>query len=117
MPKITTIGSHSSLQILKGAKDEGLETILITTKKQEAVYKELFPIADQVLTLNSYHDFFDLENYLLEQEAVIVPHGSFVAYVDQAKHEHMRVKYFGNKDVLKWEGDRHKQMEWLGRSP
>jgi 5-formaminoimidazole-4-carboxamide-1-(beta)-D-ribofuranosyl 5'-monophosphate synthetase len=116
MPKITTIGSHSSLQIIKGAKDEGLETILITTKKQEAVYKELFPIADEIITLDSYKDFFDVEQRLMDEDAIIVPHGSFVAYVDQAKHDKMKVKYFGNKDVLKWEGDRHKQMEWLSRA-
>lgn len=116
MPKIATIGSHSSLQILKGARDEGIKTILITTKKQEKVYTELFPIADEIIILDSYNDFFDVEQKLIEEEAIIIPHGSFVAYVDQAKHDKMKVNYFGNKDVLKWEGDRSLQMEWLGRA-
>jgi len=113
MLKIATIGSHSALQILKGAKDEGFSTILISTQKQAKIYTELFPIADEVITLDSYTNFFDVEDYLISQEAVIVPHGSFVAYLDQAKHDLMRVKYFGNKDILKWESSRQKQMQWL----
>jgi len=113
MLKIATIGSHSALQILKGAKDEGFSTILISTQKQAKIYTELFPIADEVITLDSYTNFFDVEDYLISQEAVIVPHGSFVAYLDQAKHDLMRVKYFGNKDILKWESNRQKQMQWL----
>ena len=36
MLKIATIGSHSALQILKGAKDEGFSTILISTQKQRS---------------------------------------------------------------------------------
>ncbi len=113
MPKIATIGSHSALQIIKGAKDEGFATILICTHKQAKIYTELFPIADEVITLDSYANFFDVEDYLIDQEAVIVPHGSFVTYLDQTKHDLMRVKYFGNKDILKWESNRQKQMQWL----
>ncbi len=116
MPKIATIGSHSALQIIKGAKDEGFQTILISTKKQAKVYTELFPIADEVITLDSYHDFFEVEDHLLKQEAIIVPHGSLVAYIDQQKHDQMKVKYFGNKDILKWESSRQKQMEWLSKA-
>ncbi len=116
MPKIATIGSHSALQIVKGAKDEGFQTILISTKKQAKIYTELFPIADEVITLDSYHDFFKVEDYLLKQEAIIVPHGSLVAYIDQQKHDQMKVKYFGNKDILKWESNRQKQMDWLSRA-
>ena len=40
MLKIATIGSHSALQILKGAKDEGFSTILISTQKQAKIYTE-----------------------------------------------------------------------------
>lgn len=31
---IATLGSHCSLQVLKGAKDEGLATLLICEKKK-----------------------------------------------------------------------------------
>ena len=32
MTAIATLGSHCSLQVLKGAKDEGLKTILVCEK-------------------------------------------------------------------------------------
>ena len=35
--KIATIGSHSALQILKGAKDEGFYTISICLKKEKII--------------------------------------------------------------------------------
>jgi len=33
MTSIATLGSHCALQVLKGAKDEGLKTILVCEKK------------------------------------------------------------------------------------
>ena len=38
--KIATIGSHSALQILKGAKDEGFETICVCLKGREKPYPD-----------------------------------------------------------------------------
>ena len=46
MTAIATLGSHCSLQILKGAKDEGLKTILICEKKREKLYMR-FPYIDE----------------------------------------------------------------------
>ena len=36
---ITTLGSHSALQILKGAHDEGFKTLAIALNKQVSFYK------------------------------------------------------------------------------
>jgi len=38
---IGTLGSHCSLQVLKGAKDEGFETLLITQKRGIMYTKDL----------------------------------------------------------------------------
>jgi len=54
--KITTLGSHSALQILKGAKDEGFSTIAVCVKGTEKPYKQ-FKVADKVITIDSYDDF------------------------------------------------------------
>ncbi|MEM0173929.1 MAG: DUF1246 domain-containing protein, partial [Sulfolobaceae archaeon] len=37
---VSTIGSHSSLQILHGAKKEGFETAVITESKRLNFYKQ-----------------------------------------------------------------------------
>ena len=42
--KIATIGSHSALQVFKGAHDEGFETIAICRKGSERPYK-MFGVA------------------------------------------------------------------------
>ena len=36
---IATLGSHSALQILKGAKDEGFSTLLICEENRHSLYK------------------------------------------------------------------------------
>ncbi len=36
---IMTLGSHCSLQVLKGAKDEGFQTLLICEEKRVSLYK------------------------------------------------------------------------------
>ena len=51
--RIATIGSHSALQILKGAKDEGFETIAICEKGRERPYK-MFKVADEIITLDRF---------------------------------------------------------------
>lgn len=116
MPKIATIGSHTALQILKGAKDEGFETIVVCTPLHQKVYKELFPVADTVIEIEDYHKFFDIEQKLISEDAIIIPHGSFVAYLNHEAHKKMRVRYFGNKDILAWESDRKKQKQWLAEA-
>jgi 5-formaminoimidazole-4-carboxamide-1-(beta)-D-ribofuranosyl 5'-monophosphate synthetase len=49
----------------------------------------------------------------LDQDAIIIPHGSFVAYLDHEAHKKMKVRYYGNKDILALESDREAQREWL----
>jgi 5-formaminoimidazole-4-carboxamide-1-(beta)-D-ribofuranosyl 5'-monophosphate synthetase len=53
------------------------------------------------------------EKKLVERNAVVVPHGSFVEYLGMEKNKKMKAKYFGNKHILDWETDRDKQREWL----
>ena len=53
MTAIATLGSHCSLQVLKGAKDEGLKTILVCEKKREKLYRR-FPFIDELIMAVSY---------------------------------------------------------------
>ncbi|KKU55855.1 MAG: 5-formaminoimidazole-4-carboxamide-1-(beta)-D-ribofuranosyl 5'-monophosphate synthetase [Candidatus Amesbacteria bacterium GW2011_GWA2_47_11] len=113
--KIATLGSHSALQILKGAKDEGFRTICIATPDRISLYSR-FNFIDQILKIPSFSDFPKIENILIAQKAIIIPHGSFVAYLGLEANKKMKVSYFGNKKVLDWESDRLKQRLWMEKA-
>jgi 5-formaminoimidazole-4-carboxamide-1-(beta)-D-ribofuranosyl 5'-monophosphate synthetase len=112
---IATLGSHSALQILKGAKDEGFPTLAVVTPHNERLYKS-FAFVDEVIVIPRYGDFPKLESELNRRKLILVPHGSFVAYLSLDEHKRMRTPYFGNKAVLDWEADRMRQREWLIRA-
>ena len=109
---IATIGSHSALQILKGAKDEGFKTLVVCVKGREKPYKS-FNVADEMIIIDSYKDFFKVEKELLEKNCVIIPHASFIEYVGIDNVKDLKIPYFGNKNILCWESNRDKQREWL----
>lgn len=110
---IATIGSHTALQILKGAKDEGFKAIAICTPDSRQVY-ESYQVADQIIEIESYKDYFQIEEELTKQNAIVIPHGSFVSYVgpDRIVKE-MKAMYFGSKGILRWESDRTIERQWL----
>lgn len=109
---IATLGSHSALQILKGAKDEGFATLLITTPNRINFYHQ-YAFIDKIITIPSFAEFPNIEKSLKNKNVIIIPHGSFVAYLGMEKNKKMTLSYFGNKKVLDWESDRLKQMKWL----
>ena len=82
--KITvgTLGSHSALNIFKGAKEEGFDTVCVCKKKSEIVYKR-FPVADQIMTVEDFGELLDekVQSKLKKQNTILVPHGSFNAYI------------------------------------
>ncbi len=113
--KIATIGSHSALQILKGAKDEGFSTIVICIKNREKLYK-LFDVADEIIIINDYKEFPKIQNKLKKEKAIIIPHASFIAYLGLKTIEKLKIPYYGNKKILHWESDRNKEKKWLAKS-
>jgi 5-formaminoimidazole-4-carboxamide-1-(beta)-D-ribofuranosyl 5'-monophosphate synthetase len=115
MPLIATLGSHSALQILKGARDEGLANLVIAARGRDALYRR-YPFVDEVLVVPQYGDVPALAPQLTERGAVMVPHGSFVAYLGQEEDQRLAVPTFGNRAVLAWEADRRRQRQWLERA-
>src|SRR3989344_6108283 len=113
--KIATLGSHSALQILKGARDEGFKTICVATSNRVSLYKR-FKFIDEIIEISSFADFPQIENKLIQQKSIIIPHGSFVAYLGIGKNKKMKVPYFGNKKVLDWESNRLKQRLWMEKA-
>lgn len=109
---IATIGSHSALQIARGGKDEGFRTMTVNTPDRTEFYKR-FKFIDEVCEIPTYADFGKVEEELRKQQAILIPHGSFVAYLGKERNKTLTTPYFGNKAVLDWEEDRMLQRQWM----
>ncbi len=112
---IATLGSHSSLNIFKGAKEEGFRTVAICKEKDAIMYKK-FPLADEIIIVENFTELLDekLQDRLRKRNAVLIPHGSFTAYLSTEELQNsLMVPMFGNRQLLKWEADRKEQEEWL----
>ena len=107
---VGTYASHSALQILKGARDEGFKTVAFGKERVKPLYTKYFPVADEFL-VGEYP-----ERELLERKAIIIPTGSFVAHLSIERVESMKVPYYGNKAVLRWESDRNLERKWLQKA-
>ncbi|HDJ38411.1 MAG TPA: formate--phosphoribosylaminoimidazolecarboxamide ligase [Methanosarcinales archaeon] len=113
-PTITTVCSHTSLQIFDGARKEGFKTLGICLGEPPKFY-DAFPRAkpDEFFPVDSYQEIMEKTHELIERDAIIIPHGSFVEYLGASNFARLDVPSFGNKKVLEWESDRIKEREWL----
>lgn len=114
---ISTICSHSALQIFHGARELKFKTVGITTPDRRFVY-EAFPLAkpDLFIEVNRFKDLLnrEVQDRLVGENCVIIPHGSFVEYVGAENIiNRLYVPIFGNRTVLLWESNRSKQKEWF----
>ncbi|MFQ5440156.1 MAG: DUF1297 domain-containing protein [Nitrosopumilaceae archaeon] len=114
MTSIATLGSHCSLQVLKGAKDEGLKTILVCEKKREKLYRR-FPFIDEFILVDSFVEVLDTpcQQALEKNDAVIIPHGTLIAQMSSEEIESIKTPIFGNKWILRWESDREKKEQLM----
>src|SRR3989338_4570601 len=112
---IATLGSHSALQILKGAKDEGFRTIAICENGREKPYKS-FKVADEIIIIDRFSDLPKIEKQLNEKNAILIPHGTYTGVLSLEAVEKLNVPYFGNRKILRWEYDRTMQREWLKKA-
>lgn len=113
--KIATIGSHSALQILKGAHDEGFKTIAICIKGREKPYKQ-FKVADEIISIEDYSKLMKIQNELIKKNSIFIPHASLIAYLGIDAVEKFKVPYYGNKNILRYEANRKIEREWLKNS-
>ena len=103
---IGVLGSHSALEILDGAKDEGFKTICICQKGRELPYQKFKRLSDEILILDDFSDLIHEENQqkLRDLNTIIVPHRSFVVYLGIENIEkRLKIPVFGNKYILKAE--------------
>ncbi len=114
---IATIGSHSALQILSAAKKYGFKSIVICKRGYEIIYKK-FNVADEIMVLNDYREILseNVQEKLLNENSIIIPHGSFVAYLGYEGIKRIKSPIFGNREVFKIEMDRKLEREFLKKS-
>ena len=105
---IMTLGSHCSLQVLKGAKDEGFQTILACEEKRVSLYKR-FKFIDKLVVLNNFKNILDAEfqkNLIEDYNPILIPHGTLISSISMDDIEKIKIPIFGNKWILRWESDR-----------
>lgn len=112
---IGVVASHSALQILHGARQEGFRTLGIAVGENRRKMYKAFPGAepDDWLVLEDYRQMLDEAEWLRTRNTVIVPHGSLVEYLGAENFVNLEVPTFGNRRILKWESSRKAQREWL----
>jgi 5-formaminoimidazole-4-carboxamide-1-(beta)-D-ribofuranosyl 5'-monophosphate synthetase len=111
---IATIGSHSALNIFKGAREEGFKTVCICAKGRDKLYRR-FGLADEFIMLDKLDDIHDeaVQEKLKRLNSVVIPHGSFNAYLEQERLQDWAVPLMGNRRLLDYETSRIRQHEWM----
>ncbi len=116
---LCSIGSHSALEVAYGARAQGLRNLVVTAKGRERTYTRYFaarekPVrrgcVDAVVELASFPEILrdDVQQRLLDENAIFVPNRSFEVYLRQ-KYEYdeierrMLVPFFGNRHLLRAE--------------
>jgi len=114
---VTTVCSHSSLQIFHGAKTEGFKTLGIAVGRPPKIY-DAFPMAkpDEFLILDRYDQIIDHVDEIISRNGLVIPHGSFVEYLGAENFKDLPLPTFGNRKVLEWESDRNMERVWLEKS-
>ncbi len=109
--KIGTIASHSALNIASGARIEGFETVLFCPPEREDFYAS-FGFEDSLVIIESFDEVLEMTL----DDIIMIPHGSFVAYIGAEKLIKSDLRIFGSRKLMRWEADRNLKSELLKKS-
>jgi 5-formaminoimidazole-4-carboxamide-1-(beta)-D-ribofuranosyl 5'-monophosphate synthetase len=115
---IGTLGSHSALNIFKGAKEEGFRTVCICKEKDAIMYKK-FGVVDEMIIVQDFSELISekMQKKLRDLNVILIPHGSFTAFLSTEQlTSSLNVPVFGNMKLLHIEADRKSQEEWLRKA-
>ncbi len=109
--KISTLGSHSALDVSEGAKKEGFGTVVVCQKGRERSYlhhatrkrgEREIGVIDEVILVDRFSQIIERQKEL--EGSIFVPNRSFAVYVGYDKIEkEFKVPVFGNKYLLRAE--------------
>jgi 5-formaminoimidazole-4-carboxamide-1-(beta)-D-ribofuranosyl 5'-monophosphate synthetase len=104
---VGVLGSHSALEIASGARQEGLQTVVVCQKGREKTYAKYYKeISDHIILLDKFQDIVKPETLkeLNSLQTVFVPNRSFSVYAGYANIEQkFAVPMLGNRYMLKTE--------------
>ena len=122
---IVVLGSHSALDVCRGAKDLGFKTLVICKKGREKTYQKYYKsqegpstrsgrsektqigCVDEVLVLDEFKDILsdEVQKQLIEKNCIFIPHRSFEVYINDydAIENKFKVPMFGNRKLLRTE--------------
>ncbi len=103
---IGALGSHSALEVMDGAKDENIRTLVVCQKGREIPYKRFSRISDEIIIVNRFKDMLSskIQSRLRSSNTIIVPHRALTAYLGYSEVENnFRVPIFGNRALLQAE--------------
>ncbi|HET7344872.1 MAG TPA: DUF1246 domain-containing protein, partial [Nitrososphaeraceae archaeon] len=103
---IGTIGSHSALEIMDGAKDENIKTLCICERGRELPYQRFKRLSDEIILLDKFSDIMNRENQkkLRQLNTIMIAHRAFTAYLGYDNIENnLKVPIFGNRQLLRAE--------------
>ncbi len=120
---IGSLGSHSALDICRGAKEEGFKTIVVCQKGRERTYDFYYKtrgdvgVVDETIILDKFSEI--TKPHILEElnkrQCIFLPHRSFEVYVGYENIEReFRVPLFGSRGMLRAEERNvEKNQYWL----
>jgi 5-formaminoimidazole-4-carboxamide-1-(beta)-D-ribofuranosyl 5'-monophosphate synthetase len=104
---IGVLGSHSALEIASGARQEGLQTVVVCQKGREKTYTKYYGnLFDHVMMLDKFQDIVKPENVqkLNSLQTIFVPNRSFSVYAGYENIEKkFKVPMLGNRSMLRTE--------------
>jgi 5-formaminoimidazole-4-carboxamide-1-(beta)-D-ribofuranosyl 5'-monophosphate synthetase len=103
---IGTIGSHSALEIMDGAKDENIKTVCICQRDREIPYRRFSRLSDEIISLDQFSCIVDeeVQTKLRSLNTIIVANRAFTAYVGYDNIENkLQIPIFGNRELLRAE--------------
>jgi len=111
---VSTLGSHSALDVCEGAKKEGYKTLVVAQRGREKTYLSRYMrrkrgtrklgIIDEVLLLDKFSDITKQIQFMKKRNCIFVPNRSFSVYVGYDNIENnFPIPIFGNKYLLRAE--------------
>ena len=111
---IGVLGSHSALDVCRGAKDEGFKTLVICQKGRERTYSQHYRtqdgigIVDEVIVLDRFKDLLtqEIQAQLRAKNVIFIPHRAFEVHLNfdyDAIENDFLVPLFGSRSLLRAE--------------
>ena len=121
--RIASLGGHSALDVCRGAKAEGFETVVVAQKGREQTYSKHFKTrngkgcVDHVILVDNFKDVTkpEVQAQLRKLNAIFIHSRYFWVYCDYKEVENsFNVPIFGNRQLVrKEERDEEKNQYFL----